>query len=140
MKVTLLRLSRKSGKTLFSELWPESDLPPMSTKWYEVRQKDEVVGWVAAQYKSRRIGRERHVIIHGLYVKPEFRGKNLQVVIRNAAVAECRPKGSTSAIQVLTYVSAENIASLRNVIKSGALPYEAFKQGSSTFIKFQGKI
>lgn len=98
----------------------------MATKFWEAHRGAEAVGVVGARYVPARPGRERHVVIEGLVVFEQYRGSGLQNPIRELAIKSLRGPRARGKITVKSYVHVENVASMRNLVKSGFLPTGLF--------------
>lgn len=140
MKLELVAISSAAGRELWTHAFPDCEFPRRSTKWFEVRRGKATVGWCASRYLPTRAGREAVLVSEGVYVEPACRGQNLQNEIRDAMVAHHRAPSSKRKILVQTYVNANNIASLKNCVRAGLEPFETFQEGSSVFVRLQGKL
>lgn len=139
-KIELVPISRDAGRKLWLQVFENCEYPRLSTKWFEARDGKRVIGWCCCRYRPSRPDSEAIVISEGLFVEPAYRGFGLQNEIRAAMVGRYRTSGSKRKILVQTYVNAENIASLKNAVRAGLVPYKTVREGTSVFVHLQGKL
>lgn len=138
--VSLIPLSRAEGRARWAKVFPDCEYPRLTTKWFEARIGPKTVGWCCFRYRPSRPTSEAILISEGVYVEPASRGFGVQNDIRNAMGNLCRTKHSSRKITVQTYVNAENIASLKNAVRAGLVPYKTTRENTSVFIHLQGKL
>lgn len=138
--ISLVPLKRADGRALWLQVFPNCEYPRLSTRWYEARIGKTIVGWCCCRYLASRPNKKASLVSEGVYVDPAFRGRGLQNELRTAMVNLHRTSKSGRKIVVQTYVSAENLPSLKNAIRAGLVPYKVVREGASVFIHLEGTL
>lgn len=132
--VELQRVTRKRGHWLWKATFPGSRIPPASTQWYNILVGGgHVAGWIGFRFRARQGRRAASFVLDGVYVRPKWRGLNLQLTATEVAI-ERVCDGDT---RCTTYVNACNTSSFLNLVESGFYPVGAFTEGKDTFINME---
>lgn len=135
--VVLKRIRRVRGVALWTKTFPGSKVPTLGTEWYEVRAGGkQLVGWIGYRHRPARQGRTAEFILDGVYIRPQWRGLNLQMAAQEAALSRCQRAGKT--IVAKTYVNVRNTSSFLNLVESGYFPVGSFTEGTDVFVNMEG--
>lgn len=105
--------SRREARATWQGFARDKDIP-RSSKYAKVYDGDVGVG-VAVWSGSKRVR------IQWLMILPEHRGRNLQLRVRDYIGHMHAARHGRCAM--LTYCNVWNLASMRNIIRSGGMPY-----------------
>jgi RimJ/RimL family protein N-acetyltransferase len=139
--VELFPLSKRRGRALWRAAFKNANLPPVSTKWFEIREGTAVVGWYACRYWVARGKASAILFPEGVEIYKEHRGRGLQNQARAVAIKLLHGMNLyLHPLRLRSYVNAENVASLRNCIKSGYLPVSTWREGKELFIRLEASL
>lgn len=120
--------SRREARQTWQGFARDKDIP-RSSKYAKVYDGNVGVGVVVWSGNRR-------VRIQWLMVLPEHRGRNLQLRIRDY-IGRMHAAEHGNCV-MLTYCNAWNLASMRNIVRSGGMPYRTtVDKDGSTFVHFK---
>lgn len=124
----LVYMSRREACATWQGFARDKDIPRTS-KYAKVYDGDSGVGVVVWSGDKR-------IRIQWLMILPEHRGRNLQRRVRDYIGNLHAAKHGRCTMH--TYCNAWNLASMRNIVRSGGLPYRTTTdKDGSTFVHFQ---